>query len=310
VQLLENNTPGGFSDGIASTDLGGNELLPTSSSTQLIAQLSAYEFGYKGLFWEKFAAGFDVYYFRKTAAGGFSQVSPIINMTSLSEDLGAGVQSSYQPQIEGALILNGLDPATAAAVAEQVGGLLNGAYTQAGDAFLEALSQAGLPFHGIVESDQVPETGFPMLAFGYPTRDPDAISDDWGFEFHTKYYLSNTMTMFANYTWFNRPTGMPGDLNFPQNKVRAGVSYTPDTGFNGSLAYQWDQAYTSNNATFPGKIDPRSLVDASVGYGFKNGLSLEVSATNLFNNEFRALPGFPKIGRRVIGRAVYTFGNR
>ena len=76
------------------------------------------------------------------------------------------------------------------------------------------------------------------------------------------------------------------------------------------MAYQWDQAYTSNNATFPGKIDAKSLIDASVGYGFKNGLSLEVSATNLFNNEFRALPGFPKIGRRVIGRAVYTFGNQ
>lgn len=308
VQLLQGDVPEGFSSGIASTDLGGNELLPISSETRLISQLNAFELGYKGLFGEKFAAGFDVYYFRKTAAGGFSQVSPIITMTSLPEDLGAGVQSTFQPQFEGALLQLGFDPVVAAATAEQVGGLLNGAYNDAGVAFMGALSDAGLPFHGIVESDQVPETGFPQLAFGYPTRNPDAISDDWGFELHAKYYFSDVLTTFANYTWFNRPTGEAGDLNFPQNKIRAGLSYGADTGMRGSLAYQWDQAYISNNSTFPGEIDAKSLVDLSLGYGFKNGLSIEASATNLLDNEFRALPGFPKIGRRVIGRVVYNFG--
>jgi outer membrane receptor protein involved in Fe transport len=148
------------------------------------------------------------------------------------------------------------------------------------------------------------------LAYGYPTRNPDAISDDWGFEFHTKYYFTDKLTSFANYTWFNRPTGNAGDLNFPQNKVRAGMSYGLEKGIKGSLAYQWDQAYTSNNSTFPGKIDARSLVDVSVGYGFSNGLSIEASGTNLFNNEFRALPGFPKIGRLITGRIVYDFGGK
>ncbi|MCR9286330.1 MAG: TonB-dependent receptor [Bacteroidetes bacterium] len=310
IQILQGGAPNGFSSGIASTDLNGVELLPESSETQLISQISAFEIGYKGLFWEKFAAGADVYYFRKTAAGGFSQISPIITMTSLPADLGAGVQSTFQPQIEGALIQAGFDPAVAAATAQQVGDLLNGAYTDAGNGFLDALAGAGLPFHGIVESDQVPNTGFPQLAYGYPTRDPDAISDDWGFEIHTKYYFSEVLTTFANYTWFNRPTGEAGDLNFPQNKVRAGVSYGGETGMKGSLAYQWDQSYTSNNSTFPGKIDARNLVDVSVGYGFNNGITVEASATNLLNNEFRALPGFPKIGRRVIGRIVYDFGGK
>lgn len=308
VQLLQNDAPAGFSSGIASTDLGGNELLPISSETQLISQLSAYELGYKGLFGEKLALGFDVYYFRKTAAGGFSQVSPIITMTSLPGDLGGGVQTTFQPQIEAALIQNGFDEPTAAATAAQIAGLLNGAYTEAGQGFLDALAGAGLPFHGIVESDQVPDSGFPQLAFGYPTRDPDGVSDDWGFEVHAKYYFSDKLTSFANYTWFNRPTGEPGDLNFPQNKVRTGVSYGAETGWKGALSYQWDQAYTSNNSTFPGEIDAKSLFDASVGYGLTNGLSLEVSGTNIFNNEFRALPGFPKIGRRIIGKVTYNFG--
>lgn len=307
VALLQSQAPQGFSGGIASTDLSGNPLLPEANPTKLISQLSAFELGYKGLFWEKFAAGFDVYYFRNTRAGGFSQVSPIITMTSLPQDLGNGVQTTFQPQIEGALLLMGLDAATASATAQQIGQLLNGAYTQAGQAFLDILAGAGLPFHGIVQTDQVPDTGLPNLAFGYPTRDPDGISDDWGFEMHTKYYFSEVLTSFLNYTWFNNPTGMPGDLNFPQNKIRVGLNYGPELGWNGSLAYQWDQAYRSNQSTYPGRIDARSLLDLSVGYGFENGLAISASATNLFDNEFRSLPGFPSIGRRVTGRLLYSF---
>ena len=83
------------------------------------------------------------------------------------------------------------------------------------------------------------------------------------------------------------------------------MSYGADVGWNGTLAYQWDQEYRSNNATFPGKIDARSLVDLSVGYGLTNGLNVGLSATNLFDNKFRTLPGFPEIGRRVIARLTY-----
>ncbi len=307
VNILQNGTVDGFSSAIASTDLNGEPLLPETNPTKLISQLSAFELGYKGLFWEKFAAGFDVYYFRRTRAGGFSQVSPIITLLNLPQDLGNAVQSTYQPLVQGALQQNGFDAQTAAAIAGQVGELLNGAYAQGGQGFIDALAGAGLPFHGIVQTDQVPDTGLPNLAFGYPTRDPDSISDDWGLEVHTKYYFSDKLTTFANYTWFNRPTGVPGDLNFPQNKVRVGMSYGAELGFKGSAAYQWDQAYTSNNSTFPGKIDARSLLDVTLGYGWDNGLSFEGSATNLFNNEFRSLPGFPKIGRRITGRLLFNF---
>jgi len=307
TQLLRSGSPDGFSPSFLSTDVSGNELLPEDVPTVLISSLTAVEFGYKGLFWEKFAAGVDLYYFRRTRGGGFSQVSPVITLTNLPQDLGNGVQSTFQPQIEQLLQANGFDAGTAAAVAAQVGGILNGAYASAGDLFLQALAGAGLPFHGIVPTEQVPQTGFPQLAFGYPTRNADDINDDWGWEFHSKYYFSDVLQSFFNYTWFNNPGGQPGDLNFPQNKIRMGVSYGPELGFKGSLSYQWNQDYTSNNANYPGKIDARSLLDASIGYGFKNGLTVEASGTNVLNNEFRSLPGFPKIGRMVTGRLLYDF---
>lgn len=307
VDLLRSQSPDGFSSTFVSTDVSGNELLPVDIPTQLISSLSAYEFGYKGLFWEKFAAGVDVYYFRRTRGGGFGQVSPVVTLTNLPGDLGQSVQDLYQPQIQGLLQQFGFDAATAQAVAGQVGGLLNGAYVQGGQGFLQALTDAGLPFHGVIPTEQVPQTGFPQLAFGYPTRDPDGISDDWGWEFHSKYYFSESLQSFFNYTWFNNPGGEPGDLNFPQNKVRLGLQYSKPQGWFGNLSYQWNQAYTSNNANYPGKIDARSLLDGGLGYKFSNGLSVSASGTNLLNNEFRSLPGFPKIGRLVTGRFLYDF---
>ena len=74
-----------------------------------------------------------------------------------------------------------------------------------------------------------------------------------------------------------------------------------------SLSYQWDQAYTSNVANFPGKIDAKSLFDLTLGFKFTLGLKLELAATNLFNNEFRALPGLPKIGRTATARLLFDF---
>jgi len=74
-----------------------------------------------------------------------------------------------------------------------------------------------------------------------------------------------------------------------------------------SLSYQWDQAYTSNVANFPGEIDAKSLFDLTLGFKFTLGLKLELAATNLFNNEFRALPGLPKIGRTATARLLFDF---
>ena len=304
---LQSQQPEGFSSLFDQTDLAGEPLSFETNPAELIGQLTAIEFGYKGLFFEKLAAGFDVYYYRNANIAGFSQVSPVVTLTNLPDDLANGVQSLFQPQIEQALLQNGFDPTTAASIAGQVGGILNGAYNNAGQGFINTLGAAGLPFHGIIQPDQAPDTGLPNLTFGYPTRNPGQVSDDWGFEFHTKYYFSEILTAFANYTWFNRPTGNPGDLNFPQNKIRTGVNYGDDLGFKGSLVYQWDQAYTSNVATFPGAIDARSLFDLTVGYGLSNGLVVEASATNLFDNEFRSLPGFPRIGRRASARLLYDF---
>lgn len=305
LPILQNGLPAGYAPA-ASFSVEGEPLAAESGSAKLISQLSAFEFGYKGLFWERFALGFDVYSFRRTAGGGFSQVSPIVNFFNLPEQLGNSVQDTFQPQIEQVLTSLGFDPAIAAGTAALVGQQLNGAYTQAGVAFMNELQKAGLPFHGVIPTQEAANLDNAQLIFGYLTRDPDAISRDWGYEIHSKFYINDSFTAFGNYTWFNRPSGQPGDLNFPQNKIRTGLSYQSEKRLSASLSYQWDQAYTSNNAVFPGQIDAKSLFDLTIGYRLSESLRFEAAGTNLFNNEFRALPGLPKIGRTVTGRLLFN----
>ena len=297
------SAPAGFSP-VVTTDTKGVPLVAEDGNINLISTLKSFEFGYKGVFNKRLSVGFDLYYLEQKGNAGFQQISPVATILGLESALGQGVQTSTQPKIEALLIGAGFDAATAAATANAVGQQLNGAYAQAGAGFLQELANAGLPFHGVVPTDEAPGGDAAKLIFGYITRDPNRVSTNWGFEFNSKYFLTENLTSFVNYTWFSRSEGEPGDLNFPQNKVRSGISYQSDKKLSGSLSYQWDQGYTSNVANFLGEIDAKSLFDITLGFKFNTGLKLEVSATNLLNNEFRALPGLPKIGRTATARLL------
>ena len=85
------------------------------------------------------------------------------------------------------------------------------------------------------------------------------------------------------------------------------MSYHPENGWVGSVSYQWNQAYKSNQTTFLGRINALSVFDVMKGYNFSNGLKIHLSAVNLFNNKFRALPGMPQIGRTITLRLLYDF---
>ena len=71
-----------------------------------------------------------------------------------------------------------------------------------------------------------------------------------------------------------------------------------------SLNYQWDDGFKSNSPVFPGSVPAKNLVDLTLGLKLNESLRLELDAINLLNNRFRALPGFPRLGRTVTGRLV------
>ena len=304
--VLDNSVPNGFAP-VVTTDIDGSPLEAVDRVGNFLSYLNVYEFGYKGLFGDRFAAGFDVYHIRRKGGAGFQQINPVVNFSNLGTQLGNAVQALAQPQIEQGLIAQGFDQASAALFAALVGQQINEGYNQGGAAFTQQLAEAGLPFHGLVPLENEPESSARKLISGYYNTDPDRVTSDWGFEMHAKYFIRDDLSVFDNHTWFNNREGQPGDLNFPQNKFRLGVNYRPETRFSGSINYQWDQSYTSNQTNYPGKIDARSLFDVSLGYKISQNLNFELSATNLFNNEFRALPGFPRIGRTITSRILVDF---
>ena len=147
--VLDNSIPNGFAP-VVTTDIEGNPLEAVDRVGNFISFLNVYEFGYKGLFGDRFAAGFDIYHIRRKGGVGFQQINPIVNFSNLGTQLGHAVQAKAQPQIEQGLITQGFDEASAALFAALVGQQINDAYNQGGAAFTQQLTDAGLPFHGLV----------------------------------------------------------------------------------------------------------------------------------------------------------------
>ncbi len=281
----------------------GQPLAPVGGQGNLLSFLTSYELGYKGVVGNRFSFGVDIYHFRRKGGATFRQITPVVNIEDLPENLGQTVQNNAQGQIELALINLGNSPAVAAATAASLGQQLNAAYNAGGESFLQTLAQAGLPFHGIVEIEEN-TAAIPRLTLGYLSVDDSVVNEDWGAEFNFKFFATEELGVQGNYTWFQVDKDIPGDAAFPAHKVRLGLSYDPETIFDASLNYQWDDAFTSNSAVFPGNVPAKNLVDITLGLKLSESLRFELAGINVLNNRFRALPSFPRLGRTVTGRLV------
>ena len=94
----------------------------------------------------------------------------------------------------------------------------------------------------------------------------------------------------------------------PRNKFRLGANYVTDNGLRGNIAFQHDDSFMAFVGQYSGETDVRNLVDLGIGYKFDNGLTIDVSAQNLFDSKYRAFSGMPEIGRRTLVTLIYEFG--
>jgi len=331
INPLALGTTGSLSGGF--NLFNGQPLGLTNAPISKIATLDVYEVGYKGLLGDKLGISLDVYYNVTENASQFTAISPVYQLTGidgLPSDLGGAIATQFGPNLVAALVNAGQSQAAAEAIAAQITPAVAGAYAQAGDAFLNTPSASfggasfaqvlgALPFHATTATDQVPDDGINHIAAGYRTF---TKQKNLGIDLGLEYYFSNKLSAFFNYSWirdtqfdqkvvgFEDAPSIRTFANLPQKKFRTGVNYTPESGIRGSVSYQYDQSYFANAGQFSGDTDPRNLVDASLGYKFNNGLAIDLSATNLFNNEYRFYPNMPKIGRRALLKAVYTFGGK
>lgn len=279
-----------------------------------------WEVGYKGLIGGKLGVTLDVYNITAKNFTLFTAISPTYALVGadIPNDLGNGVAGIVQPQFEAILIGGGMDPATAAATAAGLAAAVNGAYNQGGAGFEGAIA----PLMGtiaITSTDQMPDNGTTHLAAGYRTFDEINYT---GLDLGLNYYINQDLSIFFNYSMVSQtefmvdvvgsadgvaPAPLPYSLGVPAQKYRVGVIYSPIEGWHGNLSFQHDPSFNADLGQFSGMTDEKNLFDLGLGHTFENGFSLDLAVTNLFNNEYRAFPNMPKIGRRALLRATYHF---
>jgi len=319
------NTPTGVTGNFTGINLfNGRPLGLVNAPAATLRTEDTWEVGYKGLVANKLAVTLDVYNRSIDGATLFTGISPsyILSGTDYAGDLAADVAD---PALRDFIFntLGGAANPAAGPTADLLLGAIQGAYAAGGQGFADAIGPNidALNAGGILATtptDNVPSGGNTKYAAGYRTFEK---YDYWGLDFGLEYYVNQNLSFFGNYSWLSENQfdvqvvgAAEGEtertsIGAPQNKYRLGVNYTPDTGFRANIAFQHNDSFFANiGQIYSGDTEATDLVDAGVGYKFSNSLAIDVTAQNLFDNEYRAYQNFPIIGRRVLAKLTYHFG--
>ena len=207
-------------------------------------------------------------------------------------------------------------PAQIAATSAQAAGLVGGAFVAGGQGFVDFMDTGASAAVGAIESQRVPQgDNITHISAGYRIFD-NVTRSHWGSDLTMEYFATDKLTFWGNASWLSQNEWNPGEendddlpfqdfLNAPRFKYRLGMDFTDRNGFLFSLAFQHDDEFNSNQGFYSGTVQAKNLFDASVGYKLTDGIKLDLSSTNLFNQQYRAFPNMPIIGRRVNLRAVF-----
>lgn len=186
---------------------------------------------------------------------------------------------------------------------------------QLGAEGFEALAGQLFPLFGTIESQRVPQgDGVTHIPAGY-RKFADATRSHYGIDVAFEYFATDEITLWANGSYVSQNTWIPGEsddddlpfpsfLNSPQKKMRAGARYSKG-GVYGSVSYQYDEAFESNQGVWGGITDEKNLWDANIGYRFENGMRIDLTGSNILDFKYSAFPGMPVIGRRIIGKITF-----
>lgn len=257
---------------------------------------NAFEFGYKGVFNQKLAVGIDIYYNRRNDLVFVGPVSLLVVHPNLAADLSAELTRVTDPDE-----LNSL-------------GITQEAVVSAFSAVGEGLAANPL---GLISPEVAYASSQPQFIV---TPSNTGEVNYFGAEVSLKYYFNDRFSAFVNYSWLEQNlfndkdiglegTGQVFSLNTPRNRLRLGADLIPaDFGFSSSLyiRYQDETSFVAGTI-FSGTLDSYTIIDASVGYAFKNNYRINLTAQNLFDQAYRVMPRMPKIGRLVLIKGVVDF---
>lgn len=313
------NTPDGFSGNFFGYNaFNGNPLGITNAPQAVLRTEDTWEFGYKGLIGNKLGVSLDIYNRKIDGATLFTAISPTYSLVdpNLGADLGNAVATTELRDFIFTTLGGDQNPA-AGPTADGLIPIINDAFAAGGEGYAGAIVDL-YPIIGATPTDNVPDNGITHIAAGYRTFEAyDYTGVDLGLEF----YANENLSFYGNYSYISDNIFNPAikgadgatettSIAAPQNKVRLGANYTPAKGLRGNLSIQYDESFMALLGQFSGDTGNRTLVDLGLGYKFNDTITFDISAQNLFDNEYRAYPLFPKIGRRVLVKLTFNFAGK
>ena len=310
-----------------------------------LGTLNSFEIGYNGIIAKKLKVMVDFYTYERKGFNSFTGLGPTFGIggydasafaTTVGTELGAAVAPIVTAELTTAYqniaTANGLDfallasgalegvtglPALAPTIAAAAAGLgqLAGGTFQLGAEGFEDVAGALFPLFGTIESQRVPQgDGLTHIPSGY-RKFADATRSHYGIDVAFEYFATDAITLWANGSYVSQNVWKPGEsddddlpfpsfLNSPQKKMRAGMRYSKGGVF-GSIAYQYDESFESNQGVWAGMTDEKNLWDANIGYRFENGMRIDITGSNILDFKYSAFPGMPVIGRRIIGKITF-----
>ena len=297
---------------------------------------NTFEVGYTGLLFDRLKVAVDFYTYEVQGFTQFTAIGPTVGLIESAQSLQNGELGTVAgidgiPAQFGRVVTDdfynspqgqqfGLnDPASP--IRQALDPILTNAFTQAAQAALlgnEALGidplapASAFAALGAIETTRVPQNdGVVHIPAGY-RRFNDAKRNHYGVDVDLEYFATDDLSVYANGSWLSQIIWEVGDddlpfrsfLNAPQTKFRGGVRYANDK-FRTSVSYLYDEAFEANVGQFAGMAPQKNVVDANIGYTFGNGVRIDLTASNLFNNEYRAFANMPIIGRRVVGKLTF-----
>ena len=307
-----------------------NELTDTGRSA--VETLNSFEIGYKGLIANKLSLAIDVYTYERKGFTQFTAIGPTYNLVGadFANDLGAQVAADFasSPGVIADMEafyasqgwpLTGIPTFGIPSSSDAIAGLAaasGGAFAQGGAGF-DAQIAPLYPIIGTVETTAVPQgDGLMHIPAGYRRFD-GATRSHVGADIAMEYFLNDDVTLWLNSSWLSQNEWIPGEsnddglpfssyLNAPKFKYRAGVQYSKDK-VRGSIAFQHDDSFNSNQGFFSGEVQEKNLFDINVGYNVSENLKLDLSATNVLDQKYRAFPTMPVIGRRTVLKLTFDY---
>ena len=273
---------------IPTTDAGVLDVAKLrQTSTQTI------ELGYQGKLTDKLRFAIDVY---QSTVTDF--ISPLKVVTPNVFMSAADVTAYLKPIVKGALMQQGIPEAQAEATAT----LVCNAY-------------ASVPV-GTVSPNETPHKGDILLAYrNYGQLSYYGSDMSFTYELSPSWAISGSATYMSQNVFAGEELGDGAGtdtiaLNAPKYKSSLGIMHrNADLGLNVGLQWRWVDGFRMNSGVYVGDVNAYHMLDLTAQYAIPgvDGLSLNVSATNLLDHQVQQFIGAAAIGRLIQGRLTYTF---